>query len=416
MTTLSIIKNNFVFSNLRVINFSIFLIFLFPLSIITGPFLPDLILSSVALIGLILYLKKIIKINFYREILYLWVFYIFTIITSLFSENIVYSLDYSLFYFRFIIFTHFIIYLLINIPKLTNLLIKGILISFFVMIIYSTIELILYTQMGHIDGLMRRLHLLFSDEAVVGSFMVRMLPILCFFIVLNKDNIKSIYLKFFLTTIIILSFIFIIFSGERTALLLLIILSFLYLLILIKFYKKLFFIFFISLITIFFSIIFFSQNIIDRTLQDLDRNISLNPEINPYLNYSLVSLEMFKESPIIGKGPKMFRIFCPDARYNDYVSMCNIHPHSIYAQLLAEMGLVGFLFIFAAFVYTILIYLKNLISKNPNKLYLFASVGFIINFFPLVPSGNFFNNWINNLYYLSIIVIIYSMNKTKKLL
>ena len=84
MTTLSIIKNNFVFSNLRVINFSIFLIFLFPLSIITGPFLPDLILSSVALIGLILYLKKIIKINFYREILYLWVFYIFTIITSLF--------------------------------------------------------------------------------------------------------------------------------------------------------------------------------------------------------------------------------------------------------------------------------------------------------------------------------------------
>ena len=79
-----------------------------------------------------------------------------------FSENIVYSLDYSLFYFRFIIFTHFIIYLLINIPKLTNLLIKGILISFFVMIIYSTIELILYTQMGHIDGLMRRLHLLFQ--------------------------------------------------------------------------------------------------------------------------------------------------------------------------------------------------------------------------------------------------------------
>ena len=132
MTTLSIIKNNFVISNLRIINFSIFLIFLFPLSIITGPFLPDLILSTVALIGLILYLKKIIKINFYREILYLWAFYVFAIITSLFSKSIIYSLDYSLFYFRFIIFTHFIIYLLINYPKIKNLLIKGILISFLI--------------------------------------------------------------------------------------------------------------------------------------------------------------------------------------------------------------------------------------------------------------------------------------------
>ena len=134
------------------------------------------------------------------------------------------------------------------------------------------------------------------------------------------------------------------------------------------------------------------------------------------MNYSLVSVEMFKESPIIGKGPKMFRIFCPDERYNDYLTMCNIHPHSIYAQLLAEMGFIGFLFVFAAFVYAISTYFKNLISKNPNKLYLFASVGFIINFFPLVPSGNFFNNWINNFYYLSIIIIIYSMNKPKKLL
>lgn len=415
MTTLNIIKNNFVFSNYRVINFSIFLIFLFPLSLITGPFLPDLILSSVALIGLILYLKKIIKINFYKEILYLWAFYVFAITTSLFSKNIIYSLDYSLFYFRFIIFTHFIIYLLINYPKITNLLIKGILISFFIMFIYSTIELILYSQLDHIDGI-KRLHLLFSDEEVVGSFMVRMLPILCFFIVLNKDNIKSIYLKIFLTTIIMLSFFLIIYSGERTALLLLIILTFLYLIIFIKLYKKIFLIFFISLVTIFFSIIFFSQSIYDRTLQDLDRNISLDPEINPYLNYSLVSVEMFKESPIIGKGPKMFRIFCPDERYNDYLTMCNIHPHSIYAQLLAEMGFIGFLFVFAAFVYAISTYFKNLISRNPNKLYLFASVGFIINFFPLVPSGNFFNNWINNFYYLSIIVIIYSMNKPKKLL
>ena len=407
------IKNNFTFSNLKIINFTSFLIFLFPTAIITGPFLPDLILSTVALIGLIIYLKKQIKIIFYKEILFLWAFYFFSIIASLLSESVFFSLDYSLFYFRFIIFSHFMVYLLINYPKLKILFLQGIFFALFLIIIYSLIQLILFLNMDFIDGI-RRLRLIFSDEEVVGSFIVRILPIFCFLTLINKDFFYSKLLKLFLVVILLSSFFFIIYSGERTALILLLILIFFYFLIFFKFYIKLSLIFLSSVILFITMNIIFNQNVYDRTLQDLNRNISLDPEVNPYLNYSYVSLEMFKDSPIIGKGPKMFRVYCPDEKFNDFKSMCNIHPHSLYFQLLGEMGIIGFIFLLTAFIYVLSIFFKNLFSNKPNILFLSASIGFIINFFPLIPSGNFFNNWINNLYYLSIIVIIYSINESKK--
>ena len=407
------IKDNFTFSNLKIINFVSILIFFFPTAIITGPFLPDLILSTIALIGLIIYLKKQIKIIFYKEILFLWAFYCFSIIASLISKNIIFSLDYSLFYFRFIIFSHFMVYLFISYPKLKILFLQGIFFSLCLISIYSLIQLILFLNMDFVDGI-RRLRLLFSDEEVVGSFIVRILPIFCFFTYLNKDLFKSKLLKLLLVVTLLSSIFFILYSGERTALILLLIFIFLYFLIFFKFYIKLSLIFLFSIILFITTNIILNQNLYDRTLQDLDRNISMDPEVNPYLNYSYVSLEMFKNSPIIGKGPKMFRVYCPDEKYNDYKSICNIHPHSLYIQLLGEMGIIGFIFLLSAFIYVILIFFKNLFSKNPNILFLLASIGFIINFFPLIPSGNFFNNWINNLYYLSIIVIIYSMNVSKK--
>lgn len=413
MITLNTINNNFIISNNILINLSVTLLFFFPITIITGPFLPDFIMSLLALIGLFLFLKKKIKIEFYKEIKFLWAFYFFAIISSLLSDKIIFSFDYSLFYFRFIVFSHFVIYLLIHYTKLKNIFLKSILISFSIMIIYSSIELILYLNMEEIDGI-RRLHLIFSDEEVVGSFLVRVLPILCFFLFLNLDNIRSKIQKIFVITIIFLSVFFIIYSGERAALLMLFLLFFLYLLIFIKLYRKLSF-YFLIVTTLFLSLNFFlSQSLVNRTIQDFDRNISLNPKVNPYLNYSLVSVEMFKDSPIIGKGPKMFRIFCPDEKYNDHLSVCNIHPHNIYFQLLGEMGIIGILFLLFSFLYITFSFLKNLFSRNADSLYLFSLVGLIINFFPFIPSGNFFNNWINSLYYLSIIVIIYNMNKTKK--
>ena len=142
----------------------------FPVALVTGPFLPDLILSTVALIGLYLFLKKKIIIKFYKEILFLWIFYTFIIISSIISDQPIFSFDYSLFYFRFIIFSHFLIYLLYNFEVIKKLLLYGILTSLFLIICSSSYQLFLIYFV--FDENIFRLRLPFSDEQIVGSFIM----------------------------------------------------------------------------------------------------------------------------------------------------------------------------------------------------------------------------------------------------
>ena len=56
--------------------------------------------------------------------------------------------------------------------------------------------------------------------------------------------------------------------------------------------------------------------------------------------------KMFKSNIIFGHGPKLFRELCNNSEYKHEFS-CSSHPHNTYIQLLAETGLVGFLFIFS---------------------------------------------------------------------
>lgn len=412
---LSIYVNKFIFSKSKLINFSIFLIFILPISITTGPFIPDFIISLIGLIGLILYLKKTIKVVFYKEIIFLWLFYIYLIISSINSEDIIYSLDYSLFYFRFIIFAHFVIYLVARFPAVTKLLLYGIIISLILISISSIYQIInLYYFDIEIDGV-RRLELPFIDEAVVGSFIIRTLPILIYTLVINFNALKKFNLKILLFPFILILILIIIFSGERTALLLLLIFTILIFFTFFKLNKKisiLLFTFFLISLSFF---IYKNDQIKKRVFQDFERNISSDFKTNPYFSYAFVSLKMFQDGPLLGLGPKMFRVYCDNYMNKIDSGYCNLHPHNTYFQLISETGLIGFLFILTAYIYVISFFLKEIFSKNTNLYILFSSIPVIINFFPFVPSGNFFDNWLNSLYYISVILLIYSLNTKSKL-
>ena len=133
---------------------------------------------------------------------------------------------------------------------------------------------------------------------------------------------------------------------------------------------------------------------------------------------------MFKDQPIFGHGPKMFRVICKDEKYSTGVTPCMTHPHNFYVQLLAETGIIGFLFLFSAFIYVIFTALRQFKSiifrqKRPLSDYQVCLLaGILITVWPLTTNGNFFNNWLMISYSLPVgfyLQSIYSKKKKKKI-
>ena len=83
------------------------------------------------------------------------------------------------------------------------------------------------------------------------------------------------------------------------------------------------------------------------------------------------------------------------------VDSCNTHPHNIYFQLLAETGIIGFMFIFLLFFYILYVISKhtfNLVflgKRNFSNLEICLLAYFFVILWPITTSGNFFNNWLN---------------------
>jgi O-antigen ligase len=103
----------------------------------------------------------------------------------------------------------------------------------------------------------------------------------------------------------------------------------------------------------------------------------------------------------------------------EYLNGCNTHPHNIYLQFLSELGLLGFVFFFIFFIYVLwkLIYfsVKNINKKLKDfeKSQAFILFGLFLSMIPILPSGNYFNNWLLIITYLPIGFYL-SLNKFGK--
>ena len=395
-----------------VISLGTIFISLIPIALLTGPFLPDLLLSIVAL----LFLFQIIK---NREWTYfnnnfvkiLSIFYFIAILSSFLSSNIFLSLESSFFYFRFLIFSIAVWFVIDNNKNFINIFAITLLFAFLVSIIDGYYQYFFDINLFGFKAEGVRMSLLLNDKMLLGGFLVRLFPLLIAIYLFHKKH--NIYFLFLISLLFILIDVLIYLSGERTSFALLAILT-IFIILLISRYKILRIVTFaISILLVVFLTIFSSdirERNINQTLSQLgvDQEKHISVFSPRHESHYISALKMFIENPMIGVGPKIFRQLCSEEKYNVNEDSCSTHPHNTYIQILAEMGIIGFSVFIIIPIYLVSKIITHIYQYFRNGIRLLSDyqiclIGcFLLTLWPLAPTLSFFNNWISVVYYLPI--------------
>jgi O-antigen ligase len=256
-----------------------------------------------------------------------------------------------------------------------------------------------------------RISSFFGDQLIMGSYLSRLFPLLfALFIVKEKKKLEL----YFMTLFFLLISGLILISGERAAFFFYC-LSFLFIVIFIKGYKKLRIL--LSVGSVIFLIIIISSfnHVKNRMVSNPASTITKSIFTSAHDSLIRTAYNMFLDKPLVGHGPKMFRVICKDEKYATGVTPCMTHPHNFYIQLLAETGIVGFSFLFTAFAYVLYCAYRQFKSiALEQKRYLTdyqvcLLAGILITVWPLTTNGNFFNNWLMIVYSLPVGFYLHSI-------
>lgn len=369
--------------------------------LVTGPFLPDLMVSSLSAWFLYYSLKHKIY-NVYRNIYFYFFigFWLTCILSSLLSDDILLSLKASVFYVRIGIFAIFISYLIGENKKILDYFYYAFLVTFLLLTIDGYFQYFTGSNLFGYPIIDFRVSSFFGNELILGSYLARLFPLFfALFVIRAKKKPQEVYLVFILFILIdVLIFI----AGERVSFVLLN-LSTLFVIIFISSYKWFRFVVFIISLCIIIFLTINDQKLYSRYIKSTTESIGLNSSEKFFFSPTHDSLirtafKMFLDKPILGHGPKLFRVKCSDPKYATGISPCNIHPHNFYIQLLAETGIIGFLFLAGLFFYFIFLSIKHIFkyiiykTKWLSDYQICLLSGLLITVWPLTTNGNIFTN------------------------
>lgn len=414
-----------------------FLIVLLPFTLASGPFLSDLSISLITIIFIYITFKN--KIYFYylnKFSIIFGLFFLFLLFTSLFSLDPYISISKTFFFFRFWIFTLAVWYIF-NISK--NKLTKSLIISF-------TIVFILLISDGYLQFFFKenilgwpiqgtRVSSFFKDELILGSYLSRLLPIYFALLIYNNFEKKTYqYFIFFIIFVGVETLTFL--SGERVAFFF-VNASTLMLILTMKNYKLFRILTIITSLLIILLLTNFypesSKRIVNKTISQFGLDKKEDPktiivenktDTKKYIfsiehqNHYTSAIRMFKDNIFTGIGPRMFRYTCGIEKYYIWEG-CSTHPHNTYIQLLAEMGIFGFIFGVIFFLYIFFYVIKHWLSKIIKKKIVFSDFqlsllsAILISIWPFIPTGGLFNNWLNIIYFFPVGFFLSTIYKSR---
>ena len=139
-----------------------------------------------------------------------------------------------------------------------------------------------------------------------------------------------------------------------------------------------------------------------------------------HTEHYISAFRMFKDNIFFGVGVKNFRKKCKETKYRVAESSCSTHPHNSYIQLMSETGLIGLIYIFSLF-FIFLSYIYRHLRKSEKNFFLSdfeicMLSGILITLWPLAPTGNIFNNWLNIIFHIPLGLFLWSKkNNIKKI-
>ena len=369
------------------------LIFLIPISLATGPAIPDILITLSSLIFLYEYHKTIFTKKFFSEkvVLAFLSFWIYFVLNSLLND--IEYIGKSIVFVRFF-FLIFIFQLCLTDINKNKLLIKYWIYFLIFVLIITLLQRVdaNYENIFGIRGNSHRLTLILHDKLAIGNYLIKIFPfMLVYFFVYEK--------KYFFCSILSIVFVFtVLISGERAASIILVV----YLIMLMSLIKLRFA---LSTVLILILFIFFATNVDlsiykeSATNYRLDRfyfilEIIKQPSLyleSPWGQLNFAGLHLFKNNYLFGIGPNSFEYVCNSILKINFDIVCSTHPHNYLIELLSSIGILGaFLFLLLAFLIV-----KKGIELNSNQKFMQQCflIQIIAIFWPLVPTMSILNNW-----------------------